>query len=140
MAAVTRKQIEAELPVETLRRALDGDFDGIEDVELLNAIVENAETLCKARLGSAAAMLPSDETQLPPAYKAAALLQVCVAILRKANATSDVVSSWQERLDAALGILDKIAKGEVALIPAVSGSFGPSIKAGKLMFEREDGL
>jgi len=140
MAAVTRKQIEAELPAEALRRALDDDFDGIEDGELFDAIVENAEILCKGRLGSAAALLPSEVDKLPAAYTGAVLLQACVALLRRGNAGSDAISSWQERLDAALGILDKIAKGEISLIPKASGSFGPSVKAGRLLFEREEGL
>jgi len=117
MAAIARAQIDAELPPDTIRNALDSNLDGAEDVGLFDSIVSNAETLCRSHLGSAAASILSSASVTPDAFAEAVLSSVCLVLLRRAKTDKDTVASWEERQKAALAILDDIAAGKRSLQP-----------------------
>ncbi len=134
MAAAIRAQIDAEMPAEKLRNALDADLDGVEDVGLFAQIASNAETLCRARLGSAAAALPSDPDQAPDIFKEAVLASCLILLGRRANLDKAALAVWLERQAAAFAILDKIAAGERSLFPAPWN--GRMVKAEPLEFGR----
>jgi len=113
MAYVTQAEVQALLPPETFLQALDANQNGVVDSGLFTSVEASVAAEIDGLL--APAVDATAFTSTPAAVKAAALVLCCEALHRRLGSKSES-NPWIERAKTWRERLEKIGRGELALL------------------------